>query len=203
MLGFYCKIKLKTSMRTLILASASPRRHALLTQTGLDFKIVPSNYQEDMALKLKPAELAKKLSRGKAEEVAKRYKDAVVIGADTFVIFKNDVLGKPKTPEKARVMLRMLSGKTNSVITGYTIMDKKQIISRAVETKIFMRKYSNKEIETYIKTGEPLQRAGAYAIQEIGGNLIEGIDGDFFNVIGLPIFELLGDLKKFGIEALR
>lgn len=191
-------------MKKVILASSSPRRATLLSQIGLKFKIVPSNYTEDMTLRLSPKELVKKLSLGKTMAVARHHKNSIIIGADTFIVFRGKVLGKPKNPNDARRMLRMLSGKTNSVITGYSIIDTgtNKILSRAVETKIKMRKFSDKEINAYIRTKEPLDKAGAYAVQGIGGNLIEKIDGDFFGVIGLPLFEIIGDLRKFGVRVL-
>jgi septum formation protein len=189
-------------MRKIILASTSPRRKELLAKTGLRFRAVPSDYEEDMSLKLSPKELAKVLSMGKAEAVAKKYKDAIVIGADTFIAFKNEVLGKPHTPERARMMLKKLNGKANSVITGFSIIDTKtgQRVSRAIVCKVYFRRMTDHEIDAYIKTGEPLERAGAYAVQERGSVFVRKTEGDFFTIMGLPIYELVQELKKFGIE---
>jgi septum formation protein len=189
------------SMRKIILASTSPRRKELLAKTGLRFVVRPGTYEEDMMLALKPTELAKLLSRGKAESVAKSYKNAIVIGADTFVVFGNKVLGKPHTAARARATLGMLSGKCHSVITGFTIIDtkSKKAISRAVVTKVYFGKLSSREISAYIKTGEPLERGGSYAIQERGSVFVKKIDGDFFNVMGLPINALMEELKKIGV----
>ncbi len=193
-------------MKKIILASNSPRRKTLLSQIGLKFKVIPSNYQENMVSNLSPRELAKRLSRGKAEAVAKikNNRNSIIIAADTFVVFRNKVLGKPKNRQEARHMLHILSGRQHSVITGYTIIDTAtlKIISRAIETKIYMRPYSEKEISAYLKTGEPFDKAGAYAIQGLGGNLIKKIEGDFFNVMGLPLFELIDDLKKIRVKIL-
>lgn len=158
-----------------------------------------------MTMKLKPIELAKTLSRGKAESVAKRHKDAIVIGADTFIAYKNEVMGKPHTPVRAIARLKQLSGKTHSVITGFTVIDTKsgKSISRAIESKVKLRKMTPREILAYVKTGEPLERAAGYAIQELGSVFIEKVDGDFFSVIGLPVYELVKELKQFGVNVVE
>ncbi len=189
-------------MRKIVLASSSPRRKELLSKTGLRFVVRPGMYEEDMTLALKPVELAKLLSRGKAESVAKSHKNAIVIGADTFVALSGEVLGKPHTVPKARAMLKKLSGKCHAVITGFAIIDtkSKKTISRAVTTKVYFKKLSSREINAYIKTGEPLERGGSYAIQGIGSMFVSKIEGDFFNVMGLPINALMEELKKFGIS---
>jgi septum formation protein len=190
-------------MRKIILASTSPRRKELLAKTGLKFIAVPSDYEEDMTLKLPSKELARVLSMGKTEAVAKKYKDAIVIGADTFIAYKDQILGKPHTAQRAKAMLKRLNGKTHSVITGFSIIDTKtgKHISRAIECKVSFRKMTSREIDAYIKTGEPLERAGGYAIQERGSVFIKKTEGDFFTIMGLPVYELVRELKKFGVEA--
>lgn len=191
-------------MKKVILASTSPRRKELLEKTGISFVVEASNYKEDISLKLKPLELAKKLSRGKAEAVAKNHKgeDVVVIGADTFVVLNNKILGKPYTPEKAKKMIKELSGKAHSLITGFTVVDVEsgKKVSKAVESKVCLRKLTDKEIDDYIKTGEPLDKAGAYAIQGFGAALIKKIDGDYYSAVGLPLASLIKELKRFGIN---
>ena len=188
-------------MRKIILASASPRRKEILRKTGLNFSICTSDYKEDIDLSLKPRALAKFLSRKKAETVAHKYKNAIIIAADTFIVFKNRLLGKPHTDKEAEKMLNMLNGKAHSVITGFTIMDtaSKKILSRSVETKVYFKKLGRKEINAYVRSKEPLDKAGAYAIQGLGSVFIERIDGDFLNVVGLPLLALTESLKKFGI----
>jgi len=188
-------------MRKIILASSSPRRKEIFSKTRLPFVVAPGNYEENITLKMKPKELAKFLSRGKAESVAGKHKDAVVIAADTFVAYKDRLLGKPHTPEEAKEMLKMLSDTVHSVITGYTVIDTKtgKSLSRATENKVHLRKISDEEIDAYIKTGEPLDKAGAYAIQERGAVFVKRIEGDFLNIMGLPLYELMEDLKKFGV----
>lgn len=189
-------------MRKIVLASSSPRRRELLNKTGLKFVVDPSDYKEDMTLTMKPLEIAKVLSRGKAESVAKRHKDAIIIGADTFIAYKNELLGKPHTPEKATAMLKKLSGKAHSVITGFTIIDATtgKSVSRAVESRVYFKKMTPREIIAYVRTGEPLERAGGYAIQELGSVFIKKIEGDFFGIMGLPVYELVQELKHFGVD---
>lgn len=191
-------------MVKIILASGSPRRKDLLEKLGIDFAVEVSNYQEDTNLNVSPLELSKILSSGKAEDVAKKHQsqDAIIIGADTFISFENKILGKPHTQEKAKEMIRDLSGQSHSVITGFTIIDVKsgRKILKAVESKVYFRELNEKEIDNYIKTGDCLDKAGAYAIQEAGAILIEKIEGDYTNIVGLPIPALVKELKNFGIN---
>lgn len=191
-------------MRPIILASSSPRRKELLSLTGLKFRVDPGDYLEDMDMKLTPHELAKFLSLEKARSVAGRYKDSIIISADTFIVFKGRLLGKPHTKKEARKMLEVLSGKTHSVITGFTILDTRNSkrSSDSVETKVSFKRLAQKEIDAYVKSGEPLDKAGAYAIQGLGSVIVKKIDGDYFNVIGLPLSKLAKSLKKFGIYVL-
>lgn len=184
--------------KKIILASASPRRKELLTKAGVVFDVVSSDYEEDMNVSLPPRELAKYLSKGKAESVAAKHADAIVISADTFIVYGEQVIGKPHTPEKAKEILQMLSGKSHSVITGFTVMEKAgNCISRAEETLVFMKILTDEIIDEYIATGEPLNKAGAYAAQGLGSALVERIEGDIENVVGLPTKEVLEVLKEF------
>jgi len=192
-------------MKKIILASASARRKDILGITGLNFSVCASDYEEDLDLPLKPHELARHLSRKKAEAVAHKYKNAIIIAADTFIVFKKRLLGKPHTDKEAEKMLRMLNGKVHSVITGFTIIDsgRKKAVSRSVETKVYFTELSGEEIRVYVKSKEPLDKAGAYAIQGLGAVFIEKIEGDFFNVMGLPLCALTESLKKFGVHVLK
>jgi septum formation protein len=186
-------------MKKLILASSSPTRKILLTEAGLNFEVEPTNYEEDMSLPMSPQDLVMHLSRGKAEDVAKRYKEAVVLGADTIIVYENKVLGKPHTPARAIEMLEMLSGKQHSAISGFTIIDTEndKTISKFVETKVFFRDLDAKEIEEYVATGEPLDKAGAYGILENGSKFIKEIEGSKTNIAGLPMEEVLETLKEY------
>lgn len=189
-------------MRKIILASQSPWRKKILAKTGLKFKVVVSNFEEDLGLKLPPKKLAIKMARGKAEAVAKRYPDALIIGADTFIIFGKELLGKPHTAVRAKEMLSRLSGKWHNIITGFVILDSKteRSIERVVSTRVHLRKASAQEIAAYVKTGEPLQVAGGYAIQGRAGALIDRIEGDYWNIVGLPLSDLVVEVRKFEVK---
>ena len=192
-------------MKRIILASSSPRRKEILEITGLVFEVIPSNYEENMNNDIPPVELAKELSKGKAEEVAMKHDNAIVIGADTFIALGNEVLGKPQNESDAIAMLQRLSGNSHSVITGLTIIDSSsdKTISEAVETKVYFKKLSNAEIQAYVSSGEPMGKAGSYAIQGLGSIFIEKIEGDYFNVKGLPLSNLVEKLKKFKVFVLK
>ncbi|MFA6304745.1 MAG: nucleoside triphosphate pyrophosphatase [Patescibacteria group bacterium] len=191
-------------MKKIILASNSPRRKQILKITGLPFTVVASNYKENMDLKMNPLKLAKFLSQGKVKDVAKKYSNHLIIGADTFVVLKNKLLGKPKNSAAARIMLKKISGQIVDVITGFSVLDSqsKKIISHSQTSKIYIKKLSLSEINNYIKTGDPLDKAGAFAVQGIGALIIKKIEGDYFNIVGLPLFALSKTLKKFGISIL-
>ncbi|MBI2074934.1 MAG: septum formation inhibitor Maf [Candidatus Levybacteria bacterium] len=189
-------------MKKIVLASGSPRRKLILQQIGLKFEVLVSNQKEKVDPRLTPAELAEKLSLQKAKAVAPKYKNAIIIAADTIVVFKGKILGKPKTEENAKKMLKTLSGEAHFVITGFTIIDSdsKKSITKSVKTKVYIKKLSSEEIESYVATKEPLDKAGAYGINELGGVIVEKIEGDFYNVVGLPLFTVVEQLKKFGVE---
>jgi septum formation protein len=191
-------------MKQIILASASPRRKEILEKSGLVFKVDESEYEEDNDAGLEPARLAIKHSRGKAMDIMPKYKNALVISADTIVVLGQKVFGKPRNRTEAAAMLRSLSGKSHSVITGFTILDTatKKILSRAVVTKVYFKKLDEKEIAAYIRSREPMDKAGAYGVQGLGAVIVKRIEGDFFNVMGLPLNELVMALKKFGIKVL-
>ena len=191
-------------MKRIILASASPRRRELLEKIGLKFEVEPSDYAEDLRSGLSPDELARVISLEKARSVASKHKNTVVIAADTFIVFRGKIMGKPGNEAEARKMLMMLSGKSHSVITGFTILDtdENKILTKSVETVVHIKNLTSEEIETYVKSGEPLDKAGAYAIQGLGSVIVERIEGDYFNVIGLPLSALAEGLKEFGIHIL-
>jgi septum formation protein len=192
-------------MKKIILASASPRRKEILKITGLKFRVCASDHEEEFDLSLKPHRLARFLSRKKAEAVARKFRKAIIIAADTFIYFENNLLGKPRTGKEAEKMLGLLSGKVHSVITGFTILDTEsgQIVSQSVVTKVHFRSLDKEEIRDYIRSGEPFDKAGAYAAQGLGAVFIEKIEGDFFNVMGLPLCALTEGLKKFGVDVFK
>lgn len=192
------------ALKTLVLASGSPRRKQLLERAGLSFRVVESRYQEDLSLDLRPHELARALSRGKAKEVARRVTNAVVIAADTILVLDQKILGKPRSREEAAIMLGELSGRVHSVITGFTVMDSDtgKEVSESVETRVWFKSLTEDDIRSYVNTGEPLDKAGAYAIQGKGASLVETIEGDYHNVVGLPLNAVLQVLKGFGEKEL-
>jgi septum formation protein len=191
-------------MKKIILASASPRRKQLLEQIGLQFEVEPSNYHEDVASGDDSHEIAQRTALEKAKDVASKHKDVLVIAADTFIVFGDQRLGKPHTESEARKMLKRLNGKSHSVITGFSIIDteKNKTVSRSTETKVYIRKLAPSEIDSYVRSKEPLDKAGAYAIQGQGAAIVEKIEGDYFNVVGLPLSMLAEALKEFGIFVL-
>ena len=184
----------------LILASKSPRRYELLKQVGLDFEAIPSRVAEDFFNTESPREHVVRLAEAKAREVASKYPDRWVVAADTIVCINGSVLGKPKSREEAAEMLRRLSGQEHRVLTGFSVchLEKRNNDREAVQTVVRMKLLTSAEIEWYVQTGEPLDKAGGYAIQGIGSFMIESIQGSYTNVVGLPVCELIQMLTRLG-----
>lgn len=185
-------------MKQLILASGSPRRKKLLQKTGLTFVVDVSNIPEPMDMSKDPQTLAKDLSRLKAQEVAKRHKQAIVLAADTFVVMGNLYLGKPKDRKDAERMLVLQSGKMQEIVSGFTIIDTdtNEIISGVDTARLFMKKLTKKQINEYLDKNTFLDKAGAYAIQEVGDIFVEKIEGDEQTIIGLPVKKVMEELRK-------
>lgn len=185
----------------IVLASASPRRRELLTMLGLDFKIIPAKGEEHIEANMSPKEAVLSLSRGKAMEVAALCgENDVIIAADTVVALGGEILGKPKSTNEAVLMLSKLSGREHTVFTGVTVMRGGITLTEHEKTDVRFCEMTQHEIEAYVATGEPMDKAGAYGAQGIGALFVEHIDGDFFNVMGLPIFRLSQMLKKLGVN---
>lgn len=186
---------------SIILASASPRRQELLKQIGCSFTVVASDVAEDNTWECTPAELAVSLARSKAEAVAARQPvEDVIIGADTIVTLDGVIYGKPADVDDARRILSALSGKEHHVITGVAVAYKGKVWTDFAVTAVTVAYLSPAEIEAYIATGEPVDKAGAYAIQGRGALFVESISGCYFNVVGLPLFTLAALCKKAGIS---
>lgn len=187
-------------MKEIILASTSPRRKELLSMLPITFKIESKNVDERLKEDLSAVENVMDIATRKAEGIAIENEDHLVIGCDTIVVLDTKILGKPKNEEEAFQMLKRLSGKMHSVYTGVSLIHKKQKINRTfyVETKVYMKVLMDEEILSYVATGDCLDKAGAYGIQTRGGLLIEKIEGDYFNVVGLPISKLYDNLKAIG-----
>lgn len=192
----------------IILASGSPRRKELMGILGHPFTVRVSDADEQTDPALPPYFIVEQLSLLKASAVASEVKgegkEAIVIGADTVVVFKDAILTKPVDAQEAKAMLLSLSGNWHSVLTGVTVMNTKNAKSETfyVETKVHFIALTEEQIDAYVKTGEPLDKAGAYGIQGKGGLFVDKIDGDYFNVVGLPMCKLAEVLKnEFGISS--
>ena len=184
----------------IILASTLPRRRDILKRAGVKFEVVDSGYEEDMTLNLKPRALVKYLALGKARAVLGRVKTGLIIGGDSFVVLGNKILGKPKNAAEAKKMLQQISGKKVAVLSGLAVVDADsgRSVSGVSESYFWFKKLSAREIADYIVTGEPLDKAGAFAIQDIGAAFIKKSSGDFWAAMGLSVYELNKLLKKFG-----
>lgn len=187
----------------IVLASASPRRKQLLEMLGLTFTVRPAKGEEAVPDGVDPKEAVQYLSAQKAGSVAAECAwDDVIIGADTIVWYGGNILGKPRDEEDAARMLSMLSGNTHMVYTGVTVRKGDTVLSAAEETKVRFRRISDREIKAYIQTGEPMDKAGAYGAQGYASLFVEGMEGDFFNVMGLPVCRLGKLLKEVGVTLL-
>lgn len=184
-------------MNKVILASKSPRRKQLLSLLNIDFETIPAEIEEKIDLNNNLVKEIEKLSYQKAMHVYEKHQDALVIGSDTIVKIDNVVLGKPKTYDESIKMLKSLSNKTHEVVTGVSIINKGNAETFSSIAKVTFYELSDKEIEDYVKTNEPMDKAGAYAIQGIGAKFIKSIDGDFYTIMGLPIGELYHRLQKY------
>lgn len=183
-------------MRT-ILASASPRRKELLQLAGLQFEVHAADTEELILPGQSPAEAAAGIAREKAAAVAALYPGDCVIAADTVVAVDGQILGKPTDCADAARMLRLLSGRAHRVITGVALRLGERELSFAQETRVRFFPLSEAEISAYVRSGEPMDKAGGYGIQGLGALLVEGIEGDYFNVVGLPVARLMRTLSTF------
>ncbi len=187
----------------IILASGSPRRKELLTQMGLPFQVAVSDVDETIDPSLPPAQQVYTLSRRKASAVAETVGDGkLVIAADTIVALGGEVMGKPHSNHDAARMLGLLQGRTHQVYTGFTLQQGERVDTHVECTSVTFRPMTAGEIAAYVATGEPMDKAGAYGIQGRGGVFVEGIQGDYFNVMGLPVCALGTALKAFGVEVM-
>lgn len=191
----------KIQQAQIILASQSPRRRYLLEQAGLQFEVIPSRFDESLVPQDQPATYVQILAQAKAEDIADDHPQSWVIGADTIVSIGHAILGKPENHASARDMLRRLSGETHQVLTGYSICCRSANVTHTsmAVTDVTFKELSAEEIEWYIHTGEPFDKAGAYAIQGLGTFLVRRIVGSYTNVVGLPVCEVIEFLIKAGV----
>lgn len=192
--------------RRIVLASSSPRRQELLSKVGLDFEVIPAEFDES-AVSGSPDQVVKALALEKAREVARKVehsRDALVIGADTVVYIDGKILGKPADDREAALMLGMISGRTHIVYTGIAVIDTVtgKTLVESEESRVHIRDLEPSEIDAYVRTGEPGDKAGAYAVQGRGSVIVDRIEGCYFNVVGLPMSRLALMLKEFGVRIL-
>jgi septum formation protein len=183
-----------------VLASASPRRRQLLDLIGIEHEVHPANIDESMRPREAPRRHAERLAREKATAIAKRDPDLITIAADTIVVINRKVLGKPRDADDAARMLALLSGREHVVTTAVAVSRGKKLRSAVEEVRVKFRRLRDDEIEAYIATGEPMDKAGAYGIQGYGATIVERIEGDYFAVMGLPIVRLIGLLRDVGVH---
>ena len=186
----------------IILASKSPRRKQLLSMMGLEFTVQTADIDETMDPSQTPAHEVAAVSARKAAKIAAQHPDDVIVSADTIVVIDGKILGKPKDEADAARMLRMLSGRTHTVYTGLTVFTNGESSTQVVGTEVTFRDLTDAEIDAYIKTGEPMDKAGSYGIQGYGSMFVSHLNGDYFCVMGLPVCTLSRMLKEAGIRAL-
>jgi len=191
-------------MPRIILASASPARGHLLRQIGISFKVIPSRISEPKISAIKETQI-QDLALMKARHVAGKVKRGLVIGADTIIVHRRTIIGKPRNRKEARKILNRLNGSIHSVVTGIAIVNAatRKEAATSVKTSVKLKRMSDQEIESYLATGEPLGKAGAYAVQGKGAIFIERINGCYYNVVGLPLPKLADMLKKFHISLIQ
>ena len=183
------------------MASKSPRRKYLLQQAGLSFRVIPSRLDESTIALAPPETFVKLLAEKKAEDIALQHPQSWVIGADTIVQIDGVILGKPASKKEAREMMKRLSGQVHQVYTGFALrcVSKQKLFSDSVKTDVLFKRLTENEIEWYIQTDEPFDKAGAYAIQGLGTFLVKSIHGSYTNVVGLPVCEVIEYLIQEGV----
>lgn len=182
----------------IILASQSPRRAELIGRLGLTFDVLPADIDESYLSHESPPDHAERLAREKAEVIARAHPHALVVGSDTIVVVDGDVLGKPRDRAHAVEMLTRLSGREHEVCTGVAVARGERVESGLERVRVRFRALDRAACEAYVDTGEPMDKAGAYGIQGFGSAIVEGIEGDYFAVMGLPVVRMLGLFERFG-----
>lgn len=187
-------------LRAVVLASASPRRLELLRSLGVNVEVVPSGYDEAEIPGATPAEIASRHARAKLDAVAASRPGRVVIGADTIVDVDDRALRKPRDPDDARAMLRMLSGRAHRVHTAYALASPRGTVERLSTTTVRFHALEPEEIDEYVASGEPTDKAGAYGIQGLAAALVASIEGDYFTVMGFPLGDFIRTVRKLGFS---
>lgn len=185
------------------MASASPRRRLFLSDLGLEFEVITADLDERPFHGETPSEFVSRISMEKCVSVSSVYRDGSILGADTVVVLDGEILGKPADEESAKAMLKRLSGRWHEVWTGFCIFNQSHgvTVQRTVKTDVLFSRLTDKVCDAYVKTGESMDKAGAYGIQGLGGALVERIRGSYTNVVGLPLAEVVKELESLGIIA--
>lgn len=186
----------------LVLASASPRRSDVLTMLGLSFDVVPADVEERRSRDETPEDYVDRLSREKALAVSPAHPGALKIAGDTIVVFRGDVLEKPADRAEAVAMLTALSGRAHWVYSGLALAWNGRVVSRVARSRVFFREFGRRFTDSYVETGEPLDKAGAYGIQGYGSTMVRAIEGDYFTVVGLSVAAFVDLLPELGLEYL-
>ena len=185
-----------------ILASQSPRRRELLSMLGLEFEIITADIDETMDESLSVEDAVAEISRKKAEAVGKNNPGRLIVSADTIVTVEGKVLGKPHSEEEAKAMLQSLSGRSHTVMTAICLYRDGEAKTQVEKTDVVFKRLSDEEIEAYIATGSPMDKAGAYGIQDLAAVFVEALQGDYYNVMGLPLCALVKQLRAYGVPVL-
>ncbi len=192
------------AVNTIVLASASPRRAELLASAGIAFTVAPSTIPEEFLPDETPGDAVRRLARAKAQDVAERTPGRFIVAADTVVVLEGEVMGKPRDPADAGRMLRRLSGRVHEVVTGFEVYDKEtgRAVGEIVTTCVEFKPLHPAEIQAYVATGCPLDKAGAYGIQGRAAYMIRRVEGSYTNVVGLPLSEVVEALRRLGAISL-
>jgi septum formation protein len=191
-------------VKKIILASKSPRRREILEMIGVDFEVIPSEYIEDMGLDMKPRELVEYLSRGKAEDVAGKVGEGLIIGADTIAVVGGRAVGKIGDKEEVKKIFKKSSGSSCALISAFTIIEvpEGKSVTRSEVTNVFFGKISANEIERFLETDEWKGKAGGFAIEGMAAIFVRRIEGDYYNIGGLPVYMLANELRRFGVDVI-
>ena len=185
-----------------ILASQSPRRRELLSMLGLEFEIITADIDETMDPSMPVEQAVASVCRKKAEAVGQNHPGRLIVAADTIVVVDGRRLGKPRSVEEARDMLRSLSGRSHTVMTGFCLWQDGRFETHVEQTHLRFRSLSDREIDAYVATGSPMDKAGAYGIQDQAAIFVEALEGDYYNVMGLPLCSLTTRLRQWGVTVL-
>jgi len=183
---------------TLVLASTSPRRYQILALLGLPFLMVPPACREVLSGARPPAQEALHQARQKAASLVSRFPDAVILGSDALINLDGRLIGKPSSPDDARAILQRLRGRTHDVVTAVSILHQSKSVDAVETARVTIRDFTDTELDAYLATGDPLDKAGAYAIQGAGRDLVASLDGDYLAVVGLPLRAVAQGLAKLG-----